>query len=359
MLTPTSGWALGQTRQRQKNGVLRTSDSGNHWTDVTPSIARNAPYVPTFLDLEHAWVAVAETAGPTPGHAITAFRTRDGGVTWEEGTPLVIGSQYPPVEPLGDGLQFVDAQHGWLTVQFMTGPGGSNIAIYRTQDGGLHWKLVSITLGPGKSSAESLPVGCNKTGVVFNSPLAGWATAHCGIGSPFLYQTRDGGQTWHEQGLPPPAGYPESLASSCDCITLPPRFVTATDGVLAMLRPDAMYLTHDGGASWKPTQLPTKFIGDLPDFVTARDGWIQALRDDPVTRNLSFDRLYVTHDAGESWQPIKPDHDIFGPLDFINADNGWSIYFKRPGKLLSTKDGGRTWQELTPEVVGTTESERT
>ena len=358
MVTPTSGWALGRPIQRQKTSLLRTTDGGKHWTDVTPAIVRASPYAPFFLEVADAWVVVSETTGRSPLHTITVFRTRNSGDSWEQGTTFSIGKEFPPVGPLGEsGLQFIDPEHGWLTLQFLVGREASSIAIYRSLDGGLHWIQVSITFPGGKSSPASLPVGCNKTGVVFNGRLTGWATAHCGIGSPFLYRSSDGGQTWQEQGLPPPAGYPPSLASSCDCVTIPPRFISATEGLLAMRRPDALYLTHDGGATWNATLLPSKFIGDVPNFVTPQDGWVEALAEDQATRKLSFDRLYVTHDAGDSWQPIKPDHDIAGPLDFINSDQGWSIYFKKPGRLLSTSDGGRTWQELTPEMVGTTDTE--
>ncbi len=350
MLTATNGWGIGADSRLV--GVIRTEDGGQHWVGVSPAVGPKPPFfLVEFGDFHHAWVAVPGISGTT--RTLTPYHTGNDGVTWEAGEPILLPSAYPPAAPLDPGMRFVDSLHGWITLAFQGhDPSSTGVGIYRTVDGGLHWQEVSRTLASsGRSTSQSLPIGCAKTGITFSDSVTGWATAHCADGSAFFYVTHDGGATWRPQALPPPAGYPADLFGNCDCGSLPPQFTSATDGVLMFKSPDLMYATHDRGVTWSAESLPTKVIGDV-DFINGTDGWLIGLSPDPQSHSLEFHQLYVTHDGGRTWQGLMANRELAGPIWFVNNRLGWSLYLKGAApQLLKTSDGGRTWQVLHPLLI--------
>src|SRR6266699_3154087 len=83
MLDTQAGWAI-----TEKGRVIRTSDGGVHWQNVTPNYPATRgqqKVVAAFLTFSTAWVAVSSTAadGTT---TVSVFRTTDGGQTWLDTT---------------------------------------------------------------------------------------------------------------------------------------------------------------------------------------------------------------------------------------------------------------------------------
>ncbi len=194
MMSTTVGWAFGG--QAGQRAVLRTTDGGTDWTDVTPNISmRHSFALFHFINPDHAWLGLPGIAGGQ--RDLTVYRTQDAGKTWTKGESILLPNGFPDATPLDPGLQFVDLEHGWLTLGFQgSEPTSTGVGIYATIDGGQRWRPVSVTVNlPGISSPNGLPLGCGKTGIVFNSPATGWATAHCADGSLFLYVTHDGGHS--------------------------------------------------------------------------------------------------------------------------------------------------------------------
>lgn len=159
-----------------------------------------------------------------PDGTMTLQVTYDGGRAWLFGG-LVIGAAFP------HQLVFLDARRGWLFV----GGGGmhsNGLALYRTVDGGRHWEKVTTRL----------PI----SGLLgFATPTTGWATdEHTGgvpacprtisvISPGALYVTRDGGRSWRLQRLPIPPGYCASILSfTPDSLPGQLVFSTPRDGVL-------------------------------------------------------------------------------------------------------------------------------
>jgi photosystem II stability/assembly factor-like uncharacterized protein len=351
MITPTVGWAFGG--EGNDEAILRTTDGTSSWTDVTPVHLPHSFSLSDYIDANNAWLGIPGLAGGR--RTLTVYRTHDAGKTWAAGESIVLPTRYPDTAPLYPGMQFVDLEHGWVTLGFPgADPASTGVAVWGTADGGQGWKLLSESIsGLGTSSPGALPLGCAKTGMTFNSPTTGWATAHCADGTLFFYVTHDGGRSWHPQPLPPPAGYPANLFGNCDCGSLPPRFGgTSRDGTLIFASPSLLYVTHDGGTTWKAVTLPTKYIGES-DFIDASNGWLISLTPDPLTHGLAFDRLYLTHDGGQSWLPVKPDRSLTGRLRFVNPQVGWFIDH-RPDtpQLYRTTDGGLSWQHIEPRLVG-------
>jgi len=108
--------------------VYRSPDDGSSWTRV---------YGPTAAGYAHHLVAISNKTAFLCGSRIPLLRTDDGGRTWPAAIVPSGGDWSCPA------LSFVDAQHGWFAVGGDY-PYGWNGAIWRTEDGGVHWQRVGL-----------------------------------------------------------------------------------------------------------------------------------------------------------------------------------------------------------------------
>jgi len=327
MLDATTGWALTDKL------VLRTTDGGSHWQDVTPPHASlNAANI-AVLDASTAWVAMPQLGGST----IQVFHTANAGQTWQETTVNVNAST--------DGAQitFINANDGWMLVGLGAGAGSEAVAVYRTTDGGVTWANVSSTNPPNNVTPNSLPLGGDKNGLSFLTSSTGWATGTEPSNTPWFYVTHDGGQTWQRQ----PLQLPPNQVSAEFSIT-PPTFFNANDGILPVdgfsvggqaVQGSDIYVTHDGGATWNSTLL-LPINASSADFLDVNHGWVT---DGSV--------LYTTSDGGQHWTKIfsvTSNMPKFQHLDFTSSQVGLAIAYTDSGAmvLLKTTNGGHTWAQL-------------
>jgi photosystem II stability/assembly factor-like uncharacterized protein len=84
-------------------------------------------------------------------------------------------------------------------------------------------------------------------------------TLHCilafpsGEGTFDIARTSDGGQTWTTMAAP--SGWP-AIAISLSCADGEDCYLSASDYTHGNYASPALEVTHDGGASWTPLQLP-------------------------------------------------------------------------------------------------------
>jgi len=122
---------------------------------------------------------------------------------------------------------------------------------------------------------------------------------------------------------------------------------------------DRILHTADSGRDWK-VQLRTKTAAllDAVDFVDARHGWVAGASE-----------LLATTDGGRHWRALPEPCPAIRSMQFVNSENGFAVaggsaqspaqapYAGGPlagGILLSTTDGGKTWQRLpAPDDVQT------
>ncbi len=217
MLDAETGWAM-----TGKDRIVRTTDGGIHWKNVTPNYpatANQQSVVAAFLTASSAWIAVSS------GDATTTviFRTTNAGQTWQETT---IQTNIGIVAQ----INFVTSQDGWLLSKHAVSENAETVELFRTTDGGRTWDKVASALASSSDTppAGHLPFSGSKSGLSFLNATTGWVTGRVPVdGYTLLYRTHDGGSTWYPQSLP----LSPSEASSQLSI-LPPSFFNDTDGIL-------------------------------------------------------------------------------------------------------------------------------
>lgn len=341
MSTVQNGWALSQPDSSGPR-LLTTSDGGQTWNDVTPAgVSSQAELLADFQSPNLGWVAALR-----PDVSVTVYRTANGGKTWSNGVTF-------PVK-YGDGngrLQFADPQHGWIEV-LTAGMGALQAQLFATADGGQTWSLVSST-GPNPGQ---MPFGNDLT---FTNATTGYLTgAPRAAGGPnqrtWLYRTTDGGRTWVHQSLP----YPADLTTGSVGVEKPvffgqqgflPVVVHTHSGSVSLL-----YLTTDGGQNWTlahRSSLPLTYT-----FGDASDIW---------ALDQSNRSLYLSQDTGRTWSTLPANAALSralsgyypSALTFVNNRDGWFLLQglqTGSTRLLTTGDGGLSWQALDPKTPATT-----
>jgi photosystem II stability/assembly factor-like uncharacterized protein len=188
--------------------------------------------------------------------------------------------------------------------------GATGALLWRTDDGGLRWRVVANVAGA----------------LSFANPLDGWVT--------------------EARKHPPPKTREEAEEE------LRPTYV--------------VWSTDDGGRSFRRLTIPCRDDGDgalmFPSMsrVTAAFGFVGCALEPSAGQQLK--PLFVTHDGGRTWAPARPSRlpssGYLSGLSFSSAQRGLLIR-GRLG-LSSTDDGGRNWQLLllTDDVNAVTEAQR-
>jgi len=326
-LNSLDGWALTETQ------VVRTNDGGITWYNVTPPNVTETGYtVEMFvLDNDHVWLQQPDYDNYP--HSGFLYRTTDGGLTWIR-TPVPFSNGRP---------QFLDVNNGWMLVGLGVAAGSNAVAVYQTTDGGSNWMQKYINDPANPDAVETLPFGGLKSGLApVNMQTAYVYGVTYASGVIYLFRTNDGGVNWSEVTLPLPPGA-ENFELGIDPDQM--KFVTPNDGFIVVrftgdVYQAAVYVTHDGGATWTltPTLIPE---GGSAAFLSA---------DEMVLYNGN--QFYVTKDAARTWSIIPPDikfDKYFAMMDFVNPNTGWVIAANPETDHLSlykTNDGGVTWLSI-------------
>jgi photosystem II stability/assembly factor-like uncharacterized protein len=328
MIDLTTGWALSE------HAVLRTTDGGLQWKNVTPpNTLLTRESIAEFLTASLTWVATSQARGATT----QVLRTTDGGQTWQQSTVQATFLRQ---------IAFIDSQQGWILSGWgATGGAAEAVSVLRSSDGGMTWSNVASAL-PASTDIPPpghLPFGGRKSGIHFLNASTGWITGTAVVSDlALLYVSHDGGSTWYRQSLSLPAGVPSAQLS-----LISPTFFSATDGILPVIIADLItgrgiatdiYVTHDGGTTWKST-VPLPAASGTIDFVDMQHGW--------ATDGIV---LYSTNDGGQHWTKLSPGANFkqVTDLSFVSSIAGWAIggQSNTSSFLLETTDGGKTWTPI-------------
>lgn len=360
MVTPQVGWAVAVDRNGYSIAVVRTADGGRTWRDVGPPGLSGHAWNAAFYSSRDAWVT---WNNPRRRARPVIYRTTDGGRTWAR-----MGS-IPMATLAASAPDMVTGQLGWVTAGLGVAAGSSGIAIFRTTNGGARWQLVELT-DYNRHTPGAIPFGCDKGFAVFSGTTTGWVTGTCAGGHPAFWVSRDGGQTWRYQPLPPPSGH--GTLTGCQCFLTAPVFTSPPNGVLwgsGIPVPHALaaaaYLTRDGGRTWAPINLPGGRVPlQTPDFVDGQHGLVLGGRLSQAGQAPRDVRFYATTDGGATWtarssSPLFVQATGAGlvTLDFLTPATGFASlisYNPLRSYLLETHTGGATWTDVPAQLVGRT-----
>lgn len=210
----------------EKGSVLRTSDGGRHWKDVSPSAAKTAGLA--LRDIE-AWDSRhAEALSIGEGSDSRIFRTDDGGKTWQQ--------VFTNTEPKAfyDCMAF--DSHGIGLA--MSDPVDGYFRIARTVDGGRSWQPLP-TKGMPPALANEFGFAASGTCLVTAQEQrhAPWGEFWFATGgeSPRVFHTTNAGASWTAETTPVRAGdaagiYSIAFKNSRSGVAVGGDYTAPTDG---------------------------------------------------------------------------------------------------------------------------------
>jgi len=279
--------------------LFRSTDGGGAWDEVT-RIAQigGASDEVVWLSISPAFPADPTLWASATG---TAYRSTDGGLTWEPfdpGVPLERDARLVPNPdyPANPTLEVVDyAVPDWSPLPetllhrptFLVASGATLLlgtwhGLYRSTDGGATWSEANT--GLPAASVEPLTIAYD--GTIY-------ATVQL---DPRLFRLQVGGTYWEPLGSLPQGDsgifWPRAMDVLAGAGVQPVPVITTFEG---------MFVSRDGGATWNPMAgagLPrVRFAYPLPllseNFV--RDG---------VAHLVVETILYRTDDGGDSWAKV-------------------------------------------------------
>lgn len=371
MMDRTTGWAVAQFQPEAAKHVLRTTDGGATWRDVSPApVKGTGDDIPAyFLDSDSAWVWHWSQVG--------LLRTTDGGQNWESVGDI---GRTPAVNAVSIG--FADRQHGWKLLGSIYGLSYVNfdvISFATTQDGGETWQETNPLPGYSEYTLAAFPSGSMAWAIRAHIENSDYGVRNLDL-PMYVHSTSDGGGSWVSYALPLPAGttslqdyYGTSyLAGVGRCEFILPAHSSTSVWKFALsceekgwkydLSPDHeyhgwLYTTATQGKTWIISALPPGGEPMDVQFLDPKVGWL-FLRD-PL--DDSQGRLFQTTNGGESWSQVKSTGWTDVQLDFLDPETGWAVATscahancgrdEQVRALVKTVDGGRTWQLVQPALA--------
>jgi photosystem II stability/assembly factor-like uncharacterized protein len=202
--------------------------------------------------------------------------------------------------------------------------------------------LFSITaFGQGSWNLQNNPVATtNNLGKLqFVSATEGWIS----ISNGFLLHTLNGGTTWTEMTKPFPSDVIGSMSDpglNISFINPSTGWVLKTFGTFENPQGAVVYKTTNGGANWNRTVLSTT-AGDAGiqiQFIDANNGWL-------IYYNMNNGTPYFkkTTDGGATWTTTNGG----GIFYYVNATTGYAYSagpsMSPPYTIYKTTDGGTSW----------------
>ena len=331
MSDTSHGWGV-----ETSGHIVKTSDGGWTWKDVTPVEAAFSLHGLFAFNNETAWAVPAQLQARN-----VVWGTRDGGVTWELSQPIQLGDgQYSPL-----GLQFPDARHGWLLLLAHDRAQGSRVLLYRSTDGGVDWAPVSNL---NDSQMQSYLPDTNTTMAFFDGQT-GWLGGWWGKDDPnqwLILKTTDGGTHWGTEELE----LPKLNGLSCDghpiASVQPGSMAVEMTCVLAKdpkyLYRHVYYLSTRIMPAWRTWAISGDFLS--ADFLNASQGWMMVNSDSP-----RLNEIQTTKDRGKNWTAIGQVSWQQALFDFVDVKDGWAIVGNGfATALVRTENGGKIWVEVRP-----------
>lgn len=269
-------------------GILVSTDYGDNWT------LTSAPLV--------GWNSIATSASGTKLVAAGrqgVYTSADSGVTWVQRLNPA-GGAVKAVASSADGVKLVAVADQ------------AAFGIYTSADSGVTWQ--PVTAPPGRANGNGIHFhgaasSANGNRLIAIADRDDPANPVYEVRSE-IYRSTDGGSTWSFTQLPAAGNEilePKSVASSADGLRLALTADYSNPGVAWHGR---VYTSNNGGDNW--TAQPAAPLEVNADIASSADGSRLFLGGPflPGSSPVTFGKLYVSENAGVSWQsadaPVNP-----------------------------------------------------
>lgn len=274
---PTGGRAL----------ITRSADFGKTWSK--PKTLYDTPFDdrhPTVIELNdgtllcgmfllEGWYGYEQApAGRSKNSQVCSIRSTDGGYSWEQ--PVFVPSPFKYYDRMRSKLVLLPSGDVLFATYGMDSYTGKiNMSLYRTDDGGQNWKLVSVQSSPTSDMDEpAICLAADGTLIMVTRP-----------DGEFLY-SKDEGKTW-------------STPMSTDIKMIAPCLLTLKDGTIVCLFgkmgnyaeiPNSIQMiwSNDNGHTWVAPAEDRGFMIDNTAYLYSNccelpDGSIYIVYYNPVT----------------------------------------------------------------------------
>lgn len=326
-------------------GIYITRDGGQTWAASNTGLGKGTVGSIAFhpQDSDLVFIGLTEQGG--------VYKSIDGGRAWK---------------PTSDGID-LSLTWGWTALVAIAASDpdvlyftAANSGMYRSEDGGASWYLRSSEC-PQAISLVVDPLDSTHLFVI-NRALG---QAECPSG---VYESADGGATWRRLATDEPATAPQADWRNLTIAARDPRRMLAASSLGA-------FLTGDGGQTWQKVHEACEWAAMDPDngalfcrldgiLWLSREGglrWEQSgnlnvpyrLGSAPIAFALGSPKIYLgdeavlqSTDGGASWRNL-------GKLGtarlriVVDPSDPQRLYLSaadKPGKILRSQDGGKTWQ---------------
>ena len=321
-----------RTKPGTLGGIFRRPAAGGDWEQLAKGLPEA---VNVYAITVHPQTPDVVYAGTNRG----LFRSVDRGERWEQ-------------------PGFADPVEVWSVLVHPTNPrrlyaGASPVGVYRSDDGGEHWRRVPDIAQPERVRMEFT---CRVMRLAADPAEPESVYAALEVGGAM--RSRDGGERWDDAS--------GSLLALAELPHLKSRIGSDTDveGMLdghalavSAARPGTVFLavrmglfqSDDRGATWRDME-----VGRFSPLTYGRD--VRVSPQDPRTLYACLSpaarsqdgSLYRSRDLGQTWSRfdhgVKADSTMMAvALDPRDADQVHCV--SRSGQVFSTLDGGKSWRE--------------
>lgn len=294
----------------EDGSVLRTTDRGSSWQDVSPAAAAGL----ALRDIEAFDARHAVTLSIGPGGDSRVYRTADGGRTWQE--------TFRNAEPdaFYDCMAFTADGTGLA----LSDPVDGHFRLARSDDFGRSWRVLP-TRGMPEAGANEFGFAASGTCLVAGPGHRFWFAT--GGTTPRVFSTTDAGRDWSAKVVPIRGGdtagvYSLDFRGPRQGVVVGGDYTDETNGERAAA------WTGDGGHAWHPSRRQVGGYRSGVSFLPHTARTVVAVG--PTGSDVSLDagRTWTTFDD-ERYDGIQCAHD---GACWGSATDGRVAVLERPGR---------------------------